>query len=112
MAVVKLKNNKKRVSAEQVVLDNGGKISGSWSNSNEVIYYKGEKYKFHHPIWDKDGNVQLSKSNKMATKKKARKAPTAAQKAARAKFAARAKKAAALVKSGKAKNMKSAWKKI
>lgn len=48
----------------------------------------------------------------MATKKKSRKAPTAAQKAARAKFAAKAKKAAALVKSGKAKNMKSAWKKI
>lgn len=110
MAVVKLKNNKKRVSAEQVVLDNGGKISGSWSNSNEVIYYNGEKYKFNHPIWDKDGNVQLSKSNNMA--KSTRKAPTAAQKAARAKFAIKAKKAAALVRSGKAKNMKSAWKKI
>jgi hypothetical protein len=40
------------------------------------------------------------------------KAPTAKQKAARAKFAANAKKAAKLVKSGKAKNMKAAWKKI
>lgn len=47
----------------------------------------------------------------MATKKKS-KAPTAAQKAARAKFAAKAKKAAALVKSGKAKNMKDAWRKM
>jgi hypothetical protein len=46
----------------------------------------------------------------MATKK--RKAPTAAQKAARAKFAVKAKKAAALVKSGKARNMKAAWKQI
>jgi len=37
---------------------------------------------------------------------------TPKQMAARKKFAAKAKKAAALVKSGKAKNMKSAWKKI
>ncbi len=47
----------------------------------------------------------------MATKKKSC-APTAKQKAARKKFAANAKKAAALCKSGKAKNMKSAWKKV
>lgn len=46
----------------------------------------------------------------MATKRK--KAATPKQKAARAKFAVKAKKAAALVKSGKAKNMKAAWKKI
>ena len=44
--------------------------------------------------------------------KKTKKAPTAKQKAARAKFAVKAKKAAALVKSGKAKTMKSAWSKI
>lgn len=44
----------------------------------------------------------------MATKKKA----SAKQIAARKKFAVKAKKAHALIKSGKAKNMKSAWKKI
>lgn len=44
----------------------------------------------------------------MATKKK----PTAKQLAARKKFAERAKKASKLVKSGKAKSMKSAWKKV
>lgn len=38
--------------------------------------------------------------------------PTKKQKAARKKFAANARKAAKLVKTGKAKNMKSAWKKI
>lgn len=49
----------------------------------------------------------------MATKKTGRKkAATPKQKAARAKFAARAKKAAKLVKTGQAKNMKSAWKKV
>jgi hypothetical protein len=55
--------------------------------------------------------VNPQNANKMATKKKT-KAPTAAQKAARAKFAVKAKKAAALVKSGKARNMKAAWKQI
>lgn len=44
----------------------------------------------------------------MATKKK----PTAKQLAAREKFAKKAKAASKLVKSGKAKNMKSAWKKV
>ena len=51
----------------------------------------------------------------MATKKKATKAkvkPTAKQIAARKKFATKAKAAAKLVKSGKAKDMKSAWKKL
>lgn len=46
----------------------------------------------------------------MATKKKA--PVSAKQKAARAKFAMNAKKAASLVKTGKAKNIKSAWKQI
>ncbi len=49
----------------------------------------------------------------MATKKvKSRKKATPKQAAARKKFAVNVKKAAALVKSGKAKTMKSAWKKI
>jgi hypothetical protein len=47
----------------------------------------------------------------MATKTR-KKPATAKQKAARAKFAVKAKKAAALVKSGKAKNIKSAWKQL
>jgi|GEM_PF-5803481 len=47
----------------------------------------------------------------MATKKKTAK-PSAKQIAARKKFAARAKKAAKLVKDGKAKTMKSAFKKV
>lgn len=42
----------------------------------------------------------------------AKKTPTAKQKAARAKFTANVKKASAMVKSGKARNMKAAWKKI
>lgn len=41
-----------------------------------------------------------------------KKAPTAKQKAARAKFSANAKKAAKLVKTGQAKTIKAAWKKI
>ncbi len=51
----------------------------------------------------------------MATKKakSTRKKPVSAkQKAARAKFAVKAKKAAAMVRSGKAKNTKDAWKKL
>ncbi len=46
----------------------------------------------------------------MATKKKS--PVSAKQKAARAKFAVNSKKAASLVKSGKAKNIKAAWKQI
>lgn len=42
----------------------------------------------------------------------AKKAPTAKQKAARAKFAHNIKKVSAMVKSGKAKNAKAAWKKL
>jgi hypothetical protein len=41
-----------------------------------------------------------------------KKAPTAKQAAARRKFSANAKKAAKMVKSGEAKNLKAAWKKI
>lgn len=53
------------------------------------------------------------KTNNMATKKKApKKRKTAKQVAAQKKFAANAKKAAAMVKSGKAKTMKSAWAKL
>lgn len=50
----------------------------------------------------------------MATKKKApaKKKATPKQKAAQAKFAKNSKKAHALVKSGKARNLKSAWKQI
>ncbi len=40
------------------------------------------------------------------------KAPTAKQTAARKKFSINAKKAARMVKSGEAKDLKSAWKKI
>lgn len=58
-----------------------------------------------------------SKPNTMATKKrttskKKSTKPTAKQLAARKKFAERAKKAGKLVKSGKAKNMKAAFKKV
>lgn len=45
-------------------------------------------------------------------KRKTTKKPTAKQLAARRKFAQNAKKAARLVKQGKAKNLKAAWKKI
>lgn len=45
-------------------------------------------------------------------KTKNKKKPTAKQVAARKKFAANAKAAAKLVRSGKAKNMKAAWKKV
>lgn len=48
----------------------------------------------------------------MATKKKTKKRATPKQVAARKAFAAKAKKAGALVRSGKAKNMKSAFKKL
>lgn len=49
----------------------------------------------------------------MATAKKTtRKKPTAKQLKARQEFAVKAKKASKLVKSGKAKDMKSAWKKV
>lgn len=49
----------------------------------------------------------------MATKKKtSKKAATPAQKKARAAFGLKAKKAAKLVKSGKAKNTKDAFKKL
>lgn len=48
----------------------------------------------------------------MATKRKTTSRPTAKQIAARKKFATRARAAAKLVKSGKARNMKSAWKKV
>ena len=46
------------------------------------------------------------------TKKTAKKKATPKQLQARKKFVANQRKACALVKSGKAKNMKSAWKKI
>lgn len=45
-------------------------------------------------------------------KKTSRKRATPKQAAARKKFAANAKKAAAMVKSGKARTLKAAWKKI
>lgn len=53
--------------------------------------------------------MAIAKKKKVA--KKSTK-PTAKQIAARKKFATKAKAAAKLVKSGKAKNMKSAWKQL
>lgn len=56
--------------------------------------------------------MPVKKTKKKKCAKLSKTLVTPKQKAARAKFATKARQAAKLVKSGKAKNMKAAWKQI
>lgn len=77
---------------------------------------KGQLLKGWHYVNGKPVKVKPATKKKATTKPKAKstglKKPSAKQSAAQKKFAANAKKAAALVKSGKAKNISSAWRMI